>query len=369
MKYFFMLVVFCLISYLVFFSPTNKFKQLGNNANSSQFSLRTEPQFINISKNVESSVGSESSSSRMAEANRLFNLYNEKYTNSGSEGRNILDSIDAFGLEKNAKNVKSIRILLKSKIRNEEKVALINILSGQYSHDDVTGLNNEILSELRSMIYSGQGELGKAAILSYSRLGYFGDSEQILAFAKKSDFIDSNEYYGDLAHLLPYAPVSAQHSIMNTIKSGGNGFSAEILSSIINNKEDLKNISVENLNMMKTFLNENEPQFPQATGRFGLIDAVRYADWLQSISNLNSIIDNKDKNHIVIDYLNNEKIDPRKIMAFLLSSGDELIADSTQLESVKKLQSRIISYSKQYPQNKTMEEVVAEISNKIKGAH
>jgi hypothetical protein len=306
---------------------------------------------------------------RINEAQTLLNQYNTQYRNSGIEGRKMLDGVHATGLGKTADNVKSIRSLLTSAVSNDEKVALARILGSLYTPDDITGMNNVIAQDLKREVYSGQKEVARAGMLAYSRLNYFPDSGDVLLYAKNNGVIDTETYYGELAHLVPYAPANDQFSLVAKIKEGNSPYATEILAFITKNPEVMKKVYPETQKAILATLQNREPKFAQALGEFGLIDAIRYSTWLHSVAVLDSANSNVRYEDAVLSHLNDQWVDPRKIMAFLLSAeGKALIKSIGQSGRLDKALERISLYSKQLPQNIIMRDIVLEVAGSIRAS-
>jgi hypothetical protein len=294
----------------------------------------------------------------------LLEQYKSKHRNNAHEGRKVLDEMYALGMVKNAENVKAIRALIASKVTNEEKVALARILGGLYSADDPTGMNATIAQDLRGLTHDGQKDVARAATLTFSRLTYFPDSPEVLLSAKKRGLIDMDEYYGELAHLTAYAPANEQANLVSTIRNGKNRYAAEILAFVSQEAAIMKKFYPETKKQILSLLEEHEPEFSKvAIGEFDYTDAVRYSTWLHATATLNRDVKNTKYHDLIMARLNDEKIDPRKIMAFLASSeGKRLIKDIGRREPFESMHQRIALYSKQLPQNMIMKELVDDIS-------
>lgn len=303
---------------------------------------------------------------RAAQAQQLFGEYLAKHRGRGIEARKVLDAVAINRLPSSAANVKAIREALASTVTAEEKVGLARILASQYTLDDKMGFNTAITQDLRGLIHHPRKEVASAAMFSYSRLGYFADTEDLLLQAKEVGAIDEDGYYGELAHVLPYAPSHAQSRILSKIATGKNQYSSEILATLPDNPEVMKRIYPETKRLLLTHLLQNEPGFSIETGVFGMIESIRYATWLHAIAALRSETANTKYADVVLGYLNDEKIDPRKIMAFLISTeGKLLIARLAQPQLFEKARSSAVMYSKQYPQNEMMREAVQDITTTI----
>jgi hypothetical protein len=141
-----------------------------------------------------------------AEAQNLLSQYSARFRNSGQEGRLLLDAIHAAGLAKTAENVQAVRSLLASDVTAEERVGLARIPGSLYTYDNKTGLN---------------------------------------------------------------APPNDQLGLVSEIKSGKNRYAAEILASQLGDAQILATSFPETQRALKQYLEENEPDMPQALGEYG----------------------------------------------------------------------------------------------------
>jgi hypothetical protein len=298
-----------------------------------------------------------------AEAQNLLNQYSARFRNSGQQGRLLLDAIHAAGLAKTAENVQAVRGLLSSDVTAEERVGLARILGSLYTFDNKTGLNAVIAQDLRNLVYTGPKEVARAAVLAFSRMAYFKDSQTVLRYAKDNGYMEADTYYGELAHKFPYAPPIDQLGLISEIKSGKNRYAAEILASQLGDVQILPTSFPETQRALKQYLEENEPDMPQALGEYGVIDAIRYVDWLHAVAALSASTRDASYNEVVFTHLNGDKTDPRKIMAFLNSSRGKIfistVGRKALLEDALK---RVTLYSMQLPQNALMRDAVKEIT-------
>lgn len=274
-----------------------------------------------------------------------------------------MDAIHAAGLAKTAENAQVVHNLLASDVTAEEKVGLARILGSLYTYDNKTGLNAVIVQDLRNLVYTGPKEVATAAVLAFSRMAYFKDSQTVLRHAKDNGYIDADTYYGELAHKFPYAPPSDQPGLIAEIKRGKNRYAAEILASQLEDAQILATSFPETQRTLKQHLEENEPDMPQALGEYGVIEAIRYAYWLHAVAALSASIQDASYNEVVFTHLNGDKTDPRKIMAFLNSARGKIfisnVGRKTLFEDALK---RVTLHSMQLPQNTLMRDAVKEIT-------
>jgi hypothetical protein len=223
---------------------------------------------------------------RQAAAQGKLIEYQNKYRHSGQEGRAKLDEVYSLGLEVNADNIKLIRSLLASNISFDEKIALTRILASLYSPQSTNEFNNAILSDLRGLAASGHKELGRTATYAYSRSGYFPDSVEMLTRSRDIGYFGDQDFYGELAHLLPYAPEDVQSEIIAKIKSSRNLYAAEILAAMVNNPEHLTRLPLSTRGGVMALLAGTEPKFSQATGTFSFSEGIQFTYWLHAMATL-----------------------------------------------------------------------------------
>ncbi len=300
------------------------------------------------------------------ETQKLLSTYSGNFFTSSSDKRELLQSIHSRGLEKTPENLASLRQLIASNRDTEEKIILVRILGAQYASEDKTKKNNEILQELRMQANSGNAKLARASLLTFSRLNFFSDTVEILTRAKDKKLIDANEYFGEFAHLAPYAAAPSQRDLINRIRNAKNTYAIEILTSHLLEQELQSRFEPESKSVLESMLQENEPQFSMAIGEFGLMSSIRYSNWLHAVSILEASHKNGSYQDAIWKRINDPQIDPRKIIAFLGSSEGEFFINGVQQRKQFDASLQKISlYVKQLPQNATTQALVQKISTQI----
>lgn len=296
----------------------------------------------------------------------MFDQYKAGMQGRGMAARMQLEGVSVNGIAQTPENVRSVRALLASRVTAEEKGALVRILGRLYTRDDVTGMNTVIVQDLKGFVNAGEKDVALAAVLVFSRLAYFPDSSEVLWQAKSRGVIDDDGYYGELAHLVAVAPADAQNALVRRIGEGKNPYAMEILVSSCCSPNQLARMYPETRSALLGALEENEPGFSMALGEFGMIEAIRYAAWLQAFALLGSHGDNAKYVQLVMTRLSDERLDPRKAMAFLASSqGKALIRDVGKKSAFSMLLERIELYSRQLPQNELMKEMVRDARQSV----
>jgi hypothetical protein len=284
----------------------------------------------------------------------------------GIAGRNELDRILTQGVPLTAQSVRAARALLKAGLSDDEKIALARILGRLYSADNLTGYNADILLDLRSLINDSNKEVARSAALTFARLGYLPGSDVLLKTAFDNRVLSADDYYGELAHMTPWAPASVQDELLAAIRVSSNAYAADVLASSINeNPKILSGYSARSVDEIAQLLGKTEPRFASATGEFGLTDAVRYANWLRATAQIDSLANGTDLDAAIVAKLSVPGIDPRKITAYLLTPEASSILSSAPLGSpAGGLVSLSNQYAAQYPANKVLQSAAQEIALK-----
>lgn len=301
-----------------------------------------------------------------SEANSMLREYASKHKGSGSTGHNMLEIISTKGLPRTAENVNLVRSTLASAVTDDERVELARILGQLHSENDAHGLNKQIETDLKSMISANRGQSSRAATFAYVRSGYNRDSLSVLGQAKSKKMLDNNEYYGELAHLFNFAASDDQIAILSEIDSSKNRYGMEILASGLQSGSGDVKATPEVKAALVALLNKNEPMMPMAIGEFGYVDSIRYTNWLHKVSMLQAQATGTAYETLVLNRLNSDAIDPRKIMAFLISDeGDQFIRKVGKKAAFDPMMQKISIYSKQLPGNKIMRDAVLNVGAKI----
>lgn len=338
-----------------------------NNQKAGEFkSLSANRDDSDQADDFDSDINPDPNKPRDVEARRLLKVYERRFIGSGMDGRKLLDAIYVLKLEKNNENLRLVQKLINERITIGEKVALTRIVASFYSPYNVLGANDYILANLRDVINSGNVDLGRAGGLAYSRLGYLPDSLDILAFIRSNGYINDDEYYGDLVYLLQAAPKTVQSKIIDQISAGDNGFSIDVLISTIQKSEDVLNLSHDASEKIGIVISKHQPVFPEDVNQFGLMDAIRYASWVQSMALLNNVGTTNGYNQYIAKTLGGATSDPRWIISFLISSeGQDWVGSVGSTEVSTYMFSKIEQYAARNAANGVIRDSVKEIRGKF----
>lgn len=305
--------------------------------------------------------GASASAPALAKGQALFGQYMAQSRGS-AQGSAALEEVFANGMPRTAQNSKFLRSLLASKLTTEEKVILVRLLAKQYEPGDPTGMNHLILRDLKNLSSLEELPLSRAATLAFSRLGYFPDYQDVLLAAKNRGIIEDDTYFGELAHVLAFAPPEDQEKLAHTLHSSKNEYASQIVSMIVNNAAVASKITPASRAKLTVYLESTEPRFSMALGQFDFVEAVRYSAWLRAVANLKASEFNMQGAQVIMAKLNDGNIDPRKVMAFLVSEfGPGLLSQIGRRSHFDSMLQRITLYSQQHPQNRDMKEIVEQV--------
>lgn len=299
---------------------------------------------------------------QVAQGQALFARYSAGYRNNPREGKDLLEGVAAYGLPKNPDSVKSVRDLLASRITKEEKLVLVRILAQQHTHDNKTGLNDTVTNDLRRHASSSDREVAMAATVALSRLANVPDKREVLLAARNRGLIDTDSYYGELAHGVAFSEADEQLKIVSEIRHAKNRYAAEILAMMVIRPDMAKKLRPEARAEVVRLLAESEPTFSQAIGQYDFTDGLRYASWIRALATIRGSEFDKNGSELIMSTLSEQRIDPRKIIAVLSSDyAPQLVSDIGQRNRFNILLQRAELYAKQHPGNRDVKEVVEHI--------
>lgn len=265
-------------------------------------------------------------------------------------------------------NIRIVKALLSREMAPAEKALLVRMYAAFFRSADPE-LQTEIADDLAQLVRAGSPtEVGRAAALGYSRLGYFPDSLKVLKVAMDSQFIDLNEYYGDIAHLVPFAPDGERSRMISMIADGQNRFATEVLASLYSNEIAVGRLGTSDAKEVAKTIMANEPIFSGGPESFGLIDAVRYESWLSSAAVLNQQLSGEGKRDFIIRKLTEQNTDPRKVLGVLVSPTGVLVLGGGGSEPVQQMVREVNSYGARYPANESIQDALSRVNAVIKEA-
>jgi hypothetical protein len=299
--------------------------------------------------------------STISQIQDLWETYRTKYAGSGKNGREILDQIlSSRSLPATKENIASVLSLLRSNVTREEKDALTRLIGALYLGIDDPQARGDIQRFLSAMARNTDDPaLGRVTALTYSRLAYFPDSLAVLAHARSVGFIKDNEYFGNIAHLLPAAPAGDQPQFLKLLSEANNGYSREILANLLKDKEILKSLTPAASATAAGILARFEPTFSNPANAFGGFELLRYEDWISASVALNAQISGEPERIVMARMLTIDGADPRKLIAVLSSESASIVVRAAfDRRSLEKIDTAIANFAKQNSGNPYIQELV-----------
>jgi hypothetical protein len=271
-----------------------------------------------------------------------------------------------LGLPRTEANVIGVRTLLAAPSDSVEKIGLVRLLAAQYERADPSHRNDLIIHDLRILTTSSDKGLARAATFAFTRLGFLPGFEEVLGNALNSSAINDDEYFGEIAHAMAFAPTSDQVRLAKVLRQSKNLYAAEIVAMGVNSGFLSAKWTNDTRAEFGLLLESTEPVFPRALGLYDLLAAVQYSNWLNASALVRSSALNKEGAEFILSKLNEPRTDPRKIMAFLSSEYGprlfQLIGEKARFLIVL---NKISIYSKQHPQNNDMREIVVLVNERL----
>jgi len=288
---------------------------------------------------------------------------------SGLAGRIALDEIYAKGVPATPQSAALARALLNSgHLSRDEKIPLIRILASLYNRENTSGANSDIAQDLKILATDSDREIAHNATLYYSRLDYLPETESVLKKAFQSGAFSADDYYGELAHLIPSAPPEKQKEFLAKIRASSNSFATEVLTMALNSGQDFNAAPfLKASEDMAMLLRAHEPQFSSGVGEFGLGQAVAYTEWVRASAAIESQKSGRSVDDIIVAKLSEPGTDPRKVMGYLASpQAAPLLASAGPDSPVQKLVYTAQFHANQNPDNPNMSALMQEINGRMK---
>jgi hypothetical protein len=302
-------------------------------------------------------------SRKMVRSQELFSQYQRFYAGRNPDAPALLDAIRGLGLPPTPENISEVHRMIESSVPEEEKVALTRIYGRFHADSTNPEVKEQILRELSSFVKEPDaGQIGKSAAHTYSRLGFFPDSIDLLNSAKNSKMMTEKEYYADLVYFLSVAPPPKQSSIMDMLKASKNASVHESLAELLVSNAQMRDISSDVAAQAKDILKSGEPSFSKEPSEFVKADALRYEKWIGAMARLENQMYGKPEGAFLLEKLTRPDVDPRKIIAVLMSfESVALIRSEGGPQAIDRLKKIALDYSMRNGGGYALQQAVASV--------
>ncbi len=210
---------------------------------------------------------------------------------------------------------------------------------------------------IETIQHSTETSVIKEATFVLTRLGFFPETLGILDHAFAEGHITSNDYYGEMAHVMPAAPVEVQSKLIENIGISGNDYARDVMVSILADRSTTEALSPKTLKAAASFMNRAEPDLPHQRDNFGGIQAINWQNWLASNVAINSQLSGETDAAALAKLLNLNDIDPRKlVIAFWTEPSAENMKAAFDDKTLSKAADIISAYGAANPQDLGIQE-------------
>lgn len=274
-----------------------------------------------------------------------------------------LEEIRARGLEQTPENLAELLRLVDTRQPSDQKAALLRILPSFHTKADSMMANAIVESYLRKYAASADKSVAAAALLAYTRLGYFPDTQQLLDRQLIDGYISTDDAFGELAHVLLLAPPSEQLKIIMKLENSRNKYAIDIVASDLKTKESRANIPIESKIALQKLLEQNPPEFSVATGEFSLKEAIMFSDWLHALACITGENTKTSYDEVILMHLDSPTSNPKKLISFFSSPEGKAAAQRIGKKKLAGISLRIANFANTlpYPQNSTIREFAASV--------
>lgn len=285
----------------------------------------------------------------------------------GIAGRNALDEIYFKGIPVTRQSVLALgKLLSDGRLSTDEKIVIPRLLAALHNSDNSTGANAEIEADLKSLLSDPDKQVAGKAAIHYARMGYLPDTESVLKIAFDKGALDTDSYYQEMAHLLTDAPLAKKPELMAKIRDSSNRMASEVLAmALVSGQEYNGAPFLKTSPDMAALLKSTQPQMSGGASQLGLVDAVRYAHWLDASAIVESHRTGRSMDDLIVEALSAPGIDPRKIIGYLVQpQAASLLSAATPDSVVYELVRTAQGYAAQFPASQ-MKDLVGAIEQRM----
>ena len=198
--------------------------------------------------------------------------------------------------------------------------------------------------------------------------GFSPDSLAILARAHAKGHISDNDYFGQIARLLPEAPgVVDQMTILKLVAEGKNSFAAEILADEFLERRIVNALAPTAVVAAAAILARNEPTFSSDPTRIGGVDVARYGHWMNATVGLNAKITGEPEQVVMARLLKIDGANPKALIAVLhYEPNAALVRAGLDRRSLEKIDNAIAVFAEK-SNNEWVRQLAAEARTKLAG--
>ena len=279
-----------------------------------------------------------------------------------------LDDLVVRGIRGTSENIGELDRRFKASGDSDEKTRLARLYNTAYFGAEDALLRGKIAQTVSDLLRSeADPTVGRALALSHSRMYIDEKTQENLEYAYKRNFLSDDDYYGELAHILPGAVGLARAKVIKELTANHNQYASEIIVDFIGNSSG-SNFSKEEMASLKIYVASSEPKFTGSSTSIGMIDVIRYEQWLKAMVYLENVENSISPGAIVYNKLTSAYVDPRAAIALLISPyGKYLLEDQGNRAYMNEIRQRAEKYITQYPSDSSLQQAGNHIDQLFNG--
>lgn len=266
-----------------------------------------------------------------------------------------LDDLVARGIRGTPENINELDRLFKASGNPEEKIRLARLYGSAYFSAEDSVLKEKITQAISDFLrLETDPAVGRALVLSHSRMFFDEKTQENLEYAYRRNFLSNDDYYGELAHILAGVIGSTRVKVIKELTANHNQYASEIIADYIGNSSGIK-LSKEEVAYLRGYIADGEPKFSGSPTSIGMIDVIRYEQWLKAMAYLENADNSTSPGVVIYNKLTLANVDPRAAIAFLISPyGKTLMEDQKNRAYMDEIRQRAEKYIAQHPSDSSL---------------
>lgn len=204
-----------------------------------------------------------------------------------------------------------------------------------------------------------------AAVVAYSRMGFFPDSLTLLKRAQP--VLGDVAFHSELAHMLLSATPEGQLKIIAEMAYGeghNNGFGKEIIANQLRNEQAIKMIAPTSVKPLLALLAQ-EPVLESGPESMGVGTIAGYADWFNAMVVLNAKLTGEAPRYVMARLLKLDG-DPRKLVAaFFDEHIAAVVRQAFAVRDLDRIDATLAAFAAKYSTNSNVRDFVGSARNHI----
>lgn len=240
------------------------------------------------------------------------------------------------------KSIKNYESRIRAEIGTMEKYEIVDTLGTSQMSDD---------EKIKEMAYKALSTIARdkrhsmdlrrsAALQAINAKNGSPDTMEMLEYAKSNELVDNDKYYGILADFFNEAISDEEKiKIIDTLSASNNSYGNHIL--LTQNQEPfiIEQMSMPVLKKYHEYMQNHQPALMTKNSGINIIDYHAMRGWLRSYGYINARIKNKNPSDAMLEYVLNEKTNPKYSVVYVLT--DEFKRNNLSRAAMNDMQAKV----------------------------